>query len=175
MKNTCKKFLMFLPLIISILVYCMYCGIELGVLSPQGLSWRPYVTFGMLVVITLGLVSFCVLLICRLLRGLKNQSIGKKALRLISALGLGGIAACVVMWGVIFMSLSYTHEKVIKTDDTRYISCLSDWNPIYYHYHEYDSCFTMVKEPFESIKNENISEWDVDTLIKVAENVKIIE
>ena len=106
MKNTCKKFLMFLPLIISILVYCMYCGIELGVLSPQGLSWRPYVTFGMLAVITLGLVSFCVLLICRLLRGLKNQSIGKKALRLISALGLGGIAACVVMWGVIFMSLS---------------------------------------------------------------------
>ena len=158
MKNTCKKFLMFLPLIISILVYCMYCGIELGVLSPQGLSWRPYVTFGMLVVITLGLVSFCVLLICRLLRGLKNQRIGKKALRLISALGLGGIAACVVMWGVIFMSLSYTHEKVIKTDDTRYISCLSDWNPIYYHYHEYDSCFTMVKEPFKSIKNENISE-----------------
>lgn len=158
MKNTYKKFLIFLPLIISILVCFMYCGIELGVLSPQGLSWRPYVTFGMLVVITLGSVSFCVLLICRLLSGLKNQSIGKKALRLISALGLGGITACVVMWGVIFMSLSYTHEKVIKTDDTRYISCLSDWNPVYYHYHEYDSCFTMVKEPFESIKNENISE-----------------
>ena len=54
------------------------------------------------------------------------------------------------------MSLSYTHEKVVKTDDTKYIACLSDWNPIYYHYHEYDSCFTMVKEPFESIKNENI-------------------
>lgn len=166
MKKINKNFLMFLPLIIAILVYCIYCGIELGVLSPQGLSWRPYVTMGMLVVITLGLSCFCVLLICRLLRGLKNQSIGKKVLRLILALGLGYVAACVVIWGVIFMSLSYIHEKVVKTDDTKYIACLSDWNPIYYHYHEYDSCFTMVKEPFESIKNENISECDVDTLIK---------
>ena len=99
MKKTNKNFLMFLPLIIAILVYCIYCGIELGVLSPQGLSWRPYVTMGMLVVITLGLSCFCVLLICRLLRGLKNQSIGKKVLRLILALGLGYVATCVVIWG----------------------------------------------------------------------------
>ena len=56
--------------------YARGIGIELGVLRPQGLSWRPYVTLGMLAIITLGLVCFFVLLICRLLRGLKNRSIG---------------------------------------------------------------------------------------------------
>lgn len=156
MKNTYKKFIIFLPLIIAILGYCIYCGIELCVLQPKGLCWRPYMTFEVLVIITLGLVSFCVLLIYKSLKGLKNQSISKKVIRLISSLGLGCITACVVIWGVIFMSLSYTHEKVVKIDNIKYISCLSDWNPIYYHYHEYDSCFTMVKEPFESIKNEDI-------------------
>lgn len=78
MKKASKIFLMFLPLIISILVYCIYCGIELAVLSPQGLSWRPYMTLGMLVVITLGLACFCVMLICRLLKGLKNQNMVKE-------------------------------------------------------------------------------------------------
>lgn len=151
-----KKIFMFLPLIISILAYLIYASIELLVLNQKGLRWRPYITSGVVCFITLGLVCFFVLLECKLLRGLKNQSVMMKILRLFFSIGIGCIMLWIAMCGVLFLSLTYTHEKVVKTDETKYISCLSDWNPIYYHYHEYDSFFTMVDEPFESIKNENI-------------------
>ncbi len=156
MRTAHKKFLIFLSLVISILGYFIYCSIELWVLRPKGLSWRPYITTGMLVVIILGLIIFFVLMGCKLLKGLKKQRIPMKILRLVSVVVIGCITLFISACGVIFLSLTYTHEKVIKTDETRYVSCLSDWNPIYYHYHEYDSWFTMVDEPFESIKNENI-------------------
>lgn len=155
MKKT-KKLLTFLPLIISILVYFIYSIIELFILRQKGLSWRPYITTGMIIIITLGLVCFFILLDCKLLGRFKNQRTTMKILRLVSALGISCITLCIAVCGVIFLSLTYTHEKIVKTDETRYVSCLSDWNPIYYHYHEYDSWFTMADEPFESIKNENI-------------------
>ena len=154
MKKSYKNFLIVLPLAISILAYLIYCSIELLALRPKGLSWRPYVTTGMFIVITMGLIIFFVLLVCKLLKGLKQQIKTKKILRLIASAVLGCTTIWIAICGVVFVSLTFTHEKVVKTDDIKYISCLSDWNPIYYHHHEYDSWFTMSDEPFESIKNE---------------------
>ena len=81
MKKTYKKFLIFFPLVISILAYSFYCGIELWVLRTNGLSWRPYITTGMLVITTIGLVIFCVTMSYRLLKGLKEQRKAMKILR----------------------------------------------------------------------------------------------
>lgn len=156
MKKTYKKFLVFLPLVISILVYCFYCGIELWVLRTNGLSWRPYITTGVLVITTIGLVIFFVMMGYKLLKGLKEQRKSMKILRLVSVVVIGCITLCISAWGAIFVSLTYTHEKVVEIDETRYVSCLSDWNPIYYHYYEYNGWFTMADETFESIKNEDI-------------------
>ena len=154
MKKSYKNFLIALPLAISVLAYLIYCSIELLALRPKGLSWRPYVTTGMFIVITMGLIIFFVLLVCKLLKGLKQQIKTKKILCLVASVVLGCTAIWIAICGVVFVSLTFTHEKVVKTDDIKYISCLSDWNPIYYHHHEYDSWFTMSDEPFESIKNE---------------------
>ena len=154
MKKSYKNFLIALPLAISVLAYLIYCSIELLILRPKGLSWRPYVTTGMFIVITIGLIIFFVLLVCKLLKALKQQIKTKKILCLVASVVLGCTAIWIAICGVVFLSLTFTHEKVVKTDDTKYISCLSDWNPIYYHHHEYDSWFTMSDEPFESIKNE---------------------
>ena len=151
MKKSYKNFLIVLPLAISILAYLIYCSIELLALRPKGLSWRPYVTTGMFIVITMGLIIFFVLLVCKLLKGLKQQIKTKKILCLVASVVLGCTAIWIAICGVVFLSLTFTHEKVVKTDDIKYVSCLSDWNPIYYHHYEYDSWFTMADEPFESI------------------------
>lgn len=156
MRNKHKNFLTFLPLLISVLVCFIYCSLELCVLRPKGLSWRPYITTGMFAIITLGLMLFFILLGYKLLIGLKKQRTPMKILRLVSVVVIGCITLYISACGLVLLSLTYTHEKVIVTDETRYISCLSDWNPVYYHYHEYDSWFTMVDEPFESIKTQNI-------------------
>ena len=154
MKKTIKNILMYLPLAISILFFFIYCCIELWVLRPRELSWRPYVTTGMFIVITMGLVIFFVLIGYKLLKGLKEQRTPMKILRMISVVVIGCATLCIVACGVTFGSLTYTHEKVVEIDEIRCVSCLSDWNPIYYHYHEYDSWFTMADEPYESVKNE---------------------
>ncbi len=152
MRKTHKNLFTVLPLVISVLAYIIYCCIELWFLRPKGLSWRPYITTGMFIVITIGLMLFFVLMIYKLLKGLKKQRTSMKVFRLGLVVVIGCITLCVSACGLLSVSLTYTHEKVIETDETRYVSCLSDWNPIYYHYHEYDSWFTMVDEPFESIK-----------------------
>ena len=156
MKKTYKKFLIFFPLVISILAYSFYCGIELWVLRANRLSWRPYITTGMLVITTIGLVIFFVMMGYKLLKGLKEQRKSMKILRLVTVVVIGCITLCISAWGAIFVSLTYTHEKVVKIDETRYVSCLSDWNPSYYHYHEYDGWFTMADEAFKSVPNESI-------------------
>ena len=151
-----KKFLLFLPMVISIFVYLFYCGIELSVLSPKGLTWRPYITTVMLGITIIGVVISLVMVSYKLLNGLKEQRKPMKILRLVSVVVVGCVTLCISASGVILLSLTYTHENVVKIDETRYVSCLSDWNPTYFHYHEYDSWFIMADESFKSTKNENL-------------------
>ena len=144
MKRTYKKFGTFFPLVISLLVYSVYAGIELCVLRPKGLRWRPYMTTGTLVIITIGFVFFFVLLGYKLIKGIRDR---RKPLKILCQLVLiGFITFCISSCGVNGFSLAYTHEKVVKTDETWYVSCLNDWNPSYYRYYEYDSWFTMGEE-----------------------------
>ena len=156
MKKTYKKFLTFLPLVISLFVYLFYCSMELWVLSPKGLTWRPYTITGMLVITTLGLVIFLVMVGYKLLKGLKEPRKPMKILRLVSVVFIGFVTFCISAWGAILLSLTYTHENVVKIDETKYVCCLSDWNPTYHYYHEYDSWFTMADESFKSVPNESI-------------------
>ena len=151
-----KKFLIFLPMVISIFVYLFYCGIELSVLSPKGLTWRPYITTVMLGITIIGVVISLVMVSYKLLNGLKEQRKPMKILRLVSVVFIGFVTLCISAWGAILLSLTYTHENVVKIDETKYVCCLSDWNPTYHYYHEYDSWFTMEDESFKNVPNESI-------------------
>ena len=147
MKKTYKKFWTFFPLVISILVYSVYAGTELCVLRPRGLSWRPYITTGTVVIITIGLAFFFAIIGYKLLKGLNEQrKTMKKLLRLVAVAVIGCITLGISSCGVTLCSMSYTHEEVVEIDEARYVSCLSDWNPSYYRYYEYDSWFTMGEE-----------------------------
>ena len=151
-----KKLTIIIPVLISTVTAVMYFGIYYLLLKNAGLTWRPYVFIVMIIVVILGFVGSFFLLSYRLLNNLKQCKISKKIVRLMIFLIVGIFTAGVVGGGCILASLSYQHEKVVEIDDEKYVYMISDWNPIYYYFYEYDGWFTMVEEPFMKMKSENM-------------------
>lgn len=151
-----KKVIIVIPLWISMAVAVIYFGIYYLLLKNAGLTWRPYVSIAMIIVVIVGIVSFLLLLLHRLFVGLKQCKISLKIVRLVITFVAGVFIVFVVGGSCIWISLSYQHETVVEIDGKKYVYTISDWNPIYYYFHEYDGWFTMVEEPFMKMKAENV-------------------
>lgn len=151
-----KKVIIVIPLWISMVVAVIYFGIYYLLLKNAGLTWRPYVSIAMIIVVIVGIVSFLLLLLHRLFVGLKQCKISLKIVRLVITFVAGVFIVFVVGGSCIWISLSYQHETVVEIDGKKYVYTISDWNPIYYYFHEYDGWFTMVEEPFMKMKAENV-------------------
>ena len=155
-KTKDKKVIIFIPLLISMIVAVTYFGIYYLLLKNAGLTWRPYVFIAMIIVVIVGIVSFFLLLLHSLFVGLKQCKTSLKIVRLVITFIAGVVTVFVVGGSCILISLSYQHEEVVKIDDKKYVCSISDWNPIYYYFHEYDGWFTMAEEPFMKTKAENV-------------------